>query len=108
MENNITLDWMPSAFDDKFPETEISVHQVLVFQALRSNNAWMTATEIAEAAKIAPRTARHHAAALVKLGILECARVFPAHRYRFTRRADRRMKPYLDQIAKAVEVFNLK
>lgn len=86
---------------------EVSVHQVKIFEFVRAHGSWLTAREIAKGAAVAERTARHHAFLLVKLGIFDQAEVFPAHRYRFSEKAEKRNKGYLIRLAKAKEVFGV-
>lgn len=86
---------------------EISLHEVKAFLALRSASDWITSKDIAERAGIAPRTARLHALRLVRLGIVDQAEVFPAHRYRLASNARNRNVNYLQRLEQACEVFGL-
>lgn len=61
--------------------TEISSHEVRVFQVLRRDR-WATVREIAAAAEVARRTAHLHLQHFVKLGLAEKVKVFPGHGYR--------------------------
>jgi len=54
-----------------------------------------------EPTHVAPRTARAHPKALVDLGILGQAEVFPAHRYRMSEHAMTRNKMYMIRLKKA-------
>ncbi len=87
---------------------EVSSHEVRLYRAAKASGAtWLTSQDLAQAAGVASRTARAHAAKLVKLGILDLAEVFPAHRYRFSDKADKRNQAYIHRLDKAAEVFGL-
>ncbi len=87
---------------------EVSRHEVAVYQTLaRHMDTWLTSVEIAQAAEVAPRTARAHALKLVQLGLLDQAEVFPAHRYRLSEYASNRNRGYVDRITRAAEVFGI-
>lgn len=86
---------------------EISVHQARIFSTLKGNAGWMTADEVAEAAKVAGRTARAHLLRFVQAGIADQAEVFPSHRYRFSGLADKRHKTFVERIERACEIFGL-
>ena len=87
-------------------KSEISQHEVSVYrQLLERPEQWMTAKEIAEAAQVAPRTARAHCLKLVRLGVLDQAELFPQHRYRFSKLAAKRNVAYLQRLKFAAEVF---
>lgn len=85
-------------------KTEISVHEVRVYLALIRSNQWMSAKEIADAAKVAQRTARAHAHKLAKLGLLDTAEIFPGHRYRMSQHASKRNAAYVARLNAAVDV----
>jgi DNA-binding IclR family transcriptional regulator len=85
---------------------ELSQHQLRVFEYVKAaGGKWVTANDIALGAKVAPRTARAHALALVKLGIFDQAEVFPAHRYRLSAFAAKRNRAYMTRLAEAAQVF---
>lgn len=84
---------------------EISIHQIKVVEFVRENGGWVTSKEIAAGAGVAERTARHHALALVNLGIFDQAEVFPAHRYRISEKAEKRNKAYWLRLESARSVF---
>ena len=88
---------------------EISLHRLRVLLYLEKADGWRTNAEIAKSASVAPRTARAraHTKALVDLGILGQAEVFPAHRYRISEHAMTRNKMYMIRLKKAAEVFGL-
>jgi DNA-binding CsgD family transcriptional regulator len=86
---------------------EISVHEVRVYEVLRTAASWLSSKDIALWAKVAPRTARHHALRLVRLGVVDRAEVFPAHRYRLSDFADKRNRGYVDRLHRAAEVLEI-
>ena len=87
---------------------EVSIHQVLVFRAL-STDRWRTSREVGEllAGKVGDRTVRAHLLALVRLGLVEQAEVFPGHRYRLAEKAKQRNGGYLARLERAAEVFGI-
>ena len=87
-------------------KSEVSAHEVRVYLELAKGN-WITAQQIAEAAHVAPRTARAHALKLVQLGLADQAEVFPAHHYRLSGHAANRNRGYVDRIARAAEVLGI-
>lgn len=88
---------------------EISIHEVKVYLALRSRrDQWMSNGEIAHLLDgVAPRTVRAHTSKLVQAGIIDQAEVFPAHRYRWSDKAERRNTGYALRLQRAAEVFGL-
>lgn len=86
---------------------EISIHQVRIVDFVRENGSWVTAKEIAAGAEVAERTARHHALSLVNLGIFDQAEVFPAHRYKYSDKAEKRNKAYCLRLESARSVFGM-
>ena len=86
---------------------EVSLHQLKVYLFARDKGSWVTAREIAEGAGVADRTARHHALTLVKLGVFDQAEVFPAHRYRYSEKANKRNKAYMLRLEGAREAFGV-
>jgi len=87
---------------------EISIHQARLFIAARgASEEWLTANQLAEKARVAPRTARQHAKRLVDLGILDMAEVFPGHRYKFNEIAEKRNKAYMLRLERAIEALGL-
>lgn len=89
-------------------EDRISEHEVrllLVFE--HDRDRWLTNGELAETAKVSPRTARNHTARLAELGVLEVERVFPSNKYRLAAKPGRPAQDYLERWRKAREVFGL-
>lgn len=86
---------------------EISLHEARLFLELKKANNWKTSKELATLAKISDRTARAHLLRFSRIGILDCAEVYPGHRYKLAKKADKRNSGFLRRIEAAVEVFGL-
>jgi hypothetical protein len=87
---------------------EISVHEARAFVAfLRNRTRWITSKDLAREAAIAERTARAFCTKFVRLGLLDLAEVFPAHKYQIAAKASKRNAAYLGRLQKACEVFGL-
>jgi hypothetical protein len=88
---------------------EISTHEVRVYLALKSMpDKWLTNLEISNLSNgVSPRTVRAHTLRLVKLGILDQAEVFPAHRYKFSAKGDKRNRAYTIRLDQAAEIMGL-
>lgn len=90
--------------------SEISRHELLIYKAFVDNkDKWLTNQGIAEmlTGSVAIRTVRLHTLRLVKLGILDLAEVFPAHRFKASIKAHRRNLNYVTRLKKALEVFGM-
>ncbi len=85
--------------------SEISQHQLRVFQFVKGKSGWVSSREIATGADVAERTARAHALRFVRLGVFDQAEVFPAHRYRLSALADKRNKALIQRLDVAASVF---
>ena len=89
-------------------KSEVSIHEVKLFRALEmSKEQWKTSKDLAAAAGINERTARLHCYRLSKLGLVDTAEVFPAHRYRLAPKADKRNAGYINRLRSACEVFSM-
>jgi hypothetical protein len=87
---------------------EISHHECRFFVVLKKNkDKWMSHKELATEAKISERTARAYTLKFVKLGLLDVAEVFPAHRYRYAEKASKRNTGYVDRLERVCEVFGI-
>jgi hypothetical protein len=87
--------------------SEISRHEIEVFRILKQGG-WFTNAQIAEQAdSVAPRTVRAITLKLVRLGLVDQAEVFPAHRFRLSDVADKRNRGYFDRLVRAAEVFGI-
>ena len=85
----------------------MSIQQVRIFRYIQQAQGWVTARDIAKGADVAERTARSHAFRLVRMGILDEARVFPGHRYRLADKTDQQNSDYLQQLEETCKVFDL-
>ena len=85
--------------------SEVSLHLVKVYMFLKGRIDWVTSKDVAQGAHIAERTARHHLLKLVRLGIVDQAEVFPAHRYHLSRLAEKRNKSFVQRLEQAKEIF---
>lgn len=72
---------------------QVSTQFVAVYQVLASASGWLTNTEIAQQARVEPRTTRAHTACLASLGIVDKAEVFGGYRFRL------RQSPALEALA---------
>lgn len=88
---------------------EVSLHEVRVFKVLQSaGSVWLSNRDIADRVEgVMPRTVRAHTLKLVKLGLVDQAEVFPAHRYRLAATAAKRNRAYMQRIEAAASVFGL-
>lgn len=87
---------------------EISIHEARAYLAiLQSGPTWITNKEIADAAKISGRTARAYSLKWKRLGIVDIAEVFPAHRCRLAEKANKRNAGYIQRLDHACGVFGL-
>jgi prophage antirepressor-like protein len=76
---------------DFVEKAEVSLHALRVFQLLKdSPQRWWEAAEIAQAARVAPRTARFYAHYFTNGGIVDQLETFPRHRYRYSDLAEKR------------------
>ena len=89
-------------------KNEVSIHEAKLFRALEKGRAeWATSKDLAKAAGINDRTARAHCYKLAKIGLLDTAEVFPAHRYKLAEKAEKRNAGYFTRLRMACEVFSL-
>lgn len=87
---------------------EISIHEARLYRVFtKDESAWLTNRDVAKASQISERTARLHTLRLVKLGILDLAEVFPAHRFRISQMAEKRNRAYLQRLNNACSVFGI-
>jgi len=88
---------------------EISLHEVKVYRAFVADKArWFTVNDIVSATdKVAHRTVTHHVRRLLGLGLLDMAEVFPAHKYRWAEKADKRNLAYVLRLQRAESAFGL-
>ncbi len=87
---------------------EVSVHEARVYATfLAEPGEWLTARDVSTKAKVAERTARAHCLKLVRLGVLDQAEVFPAHRYRLAGKGAQRNVGYHQRLTQVLEIFGL-
>jgi predicted DNA-binding transcriptional regulator len=87
---------------------KISPHEVRVYQTLLTYPAeWMTNREIAAAANVKERTARHHTFLFVAFGIADVEPVFPGYKYRLADKVEKRNCEYFAKLEKAFKVLKL-
>jgi DNA-binding IclR family transcriptional regulator len=84
--------------------TQISAHQIRIFDFVSTADCWVTSGEIAERAAVSQRTARALARKLVRLGVFQQAAVFPGHRYRL---AVQPARDHLERIKAARQALNI-
>lgn len=103
------MGWLLVACLGHMERNEISRQEVEVFRALIiQSGIWQTNAEIANACSgVAPRTVRAMTLKFVKLGIVDQAEVFPAHRFRLSIKADKRNRGYVDRLRRTAEVFGI-
>ena len=86
---------------------EISAHEVRIYRLMSEAPArWFTAQEVSDEAKVARRTAGLHTLRFSKLGLVDQAEVFPAHRYRWSEFAGKRNKSYLQRLDAAADIID--
>src|ERR1700691_4421040 len=85
---------------------EISHSEVKIYSLLSTMKRWMTNEEISEALTMPKRTVRMHTLRFVKLGLIDQAELFPAHRYRWSEKAGKRNVSYLQRLEGAKEIFD--
>ncbi len=89
------------------PETQISLHEIRVYEAVRRHTGWLTAREIAVAADVADRTSRHHAGRLGEAGVFEVGKVFGGYRYRIASHQTDGGKLHLAALEEAKRIFGV-
>lgn len=90
----------------KFNEkSEVSLHMVKVWYFMKDNGLWTTNKEIAEGVKFAESTVRSHTRHLVEAGIIDQMEVFPQHRFRISKMADKRNINFVQRIEATYEIF---
>jgi predicted ArsR family transcriptional regulator len=83
----------------------VSRHEVQVFLAV--GQSWTTSHEVAEKARVASVTARHHLLKLADRGLIERLEVFPGYRYRTVQNGQPRKQAYLQRLEDAAAAFGL-
>lgn len=91
----------------KFNEkSEISLHLVKVFKAIKdADGKWVTNKEVSAMIKMPLRTVASHTLHLSDAGMINQAEVFPAHKFQFSGKADKRNKAFYERVIRAMEIF---
>lgn len=89
----------------KWKSDQPSLHEVRVYEALRSNGGWMTARAVAAAGDVVDRTSRAHCAALAEDGVVEVAKVFGGYRYRIRSEPDDHGRERVRQLEEAKRIL---
>lgn len=89
-------------------QNEISLHEIKIYRALHDRpEQWLTNDEILQlVGDMSGRTVRAKTSKFVALGMVDVAEVFPAHRYRWSKKAKQRNAAYLQRLQHADEVFH--
>lgn len=88
--------------------TQVSAHEIRVFEYIKESSGWVTNKEIAEHANVSERTARQKTKKLVELGLLNVESTFPGYRYQLSEFARNRNHAYVIRLYKAKEALGLK
>ena len=88
-------------------KNEISLQEVKVYTALiAAKGKWLTNAEICKQVDgVSLRTVRAVTLKFTKLNLIDLAEVFPAHRYRWAAKAEKRNASYALRLQQAAEVF---
>jgi hypothetical protein len=90
-------------------KNEISFQEVQVYAALaEAKGKWLTNAEICKQVdNVSARTVRAVTLKFTRLGLVDLAEVFPAHRYRWSEKAGKRNASYTLRLQNAREVFGV-
>jgi DNA-binding transcriptional ArsR family regulator len=66
------------------PNNKITPHLLRLLSLFETSEGWLSTARIAEGAKISLSTARHHAVALYRMGILEREQLYPEFYYKLS------------------------
>lgn len=86
-------------------KSEISLHLVKIWYFLKNRKTWTTNDEIAKNVKFSERTVRMHTLYLVKSGLLDQVEVYPKHRFRISKKADKRNLNFIERLESALAIF---
>lgn len=88
------------------PGDLISLHEVKLLLVFKNQpDRWFDNAQVADAAKISPRTARLHTSRLADLGVLDVERVFPASKFKLAGKPSEAGSTYLARWEKAREAL---
>ncbi len=85
--------------------SEISLHQLRVFEFVRDAQKWVSIKDIVGATGSARKTVDIHCRRFVNLGIFDQVEVWPGHRYRVAELAGKRNAAIMERLRKAREAF---
>jgi hypothetical protein len=85
--------------------TEVSLHQLRIFEFVRDAGRWVSLKDIVAGTAAARKTADVHCRRFVNLGIFDLAEVWPGHRYRLSELAEKRKAAIIERMRKAREAF---
>jgi predicted transcriptional regulator of viral defense system len=93
----------------KMEKNEVSIQEARLFKHMNKigQSKWVTSKDAAKDSGVNARTARMLLLKLTRMGILECAEVFPAHRYRMAEKAGKRNGGYVTRLEQVCEIFGL-
>jgi hypothetical protein len=87
--------------------TEISIHQLKIFEFVRDAPGWVSIKDISTGTSSARKTVDVHCRRFVSLGVFDQAEVWPGHRYRVSEMASKRNGSIMERLRKAAEVFGI-
>jgi prophage antirepressor-like protein len=87
--------------------TDISVHRVRCYFALKQAGHWMTNEDIAKAAKVSKRTARHYTKLFCEERIVDRLRLSPGHQFKMADDAGKANERFIRETELAASVFGL-
>lgn len=87
--------------------SEISLQQVKIYDFVKGAKGWVSSKDIVKATDCARETVGVHCRKFVSLGVFDQAEVWPGHRYRVAKLADKRNKSIVKRLEDAKAVFGL-
>ena len=88
---------------------QVSIQEVRIFVFLEASpGLWLTNKAIAAAnTEVAPRSVRAYTAKFVKLGLVDQAELFLGYQYRWSEKAAKRNRAYLQRLQEAAKIFGV-
>ncbi len=87
-------------------QNTISLQEVRVYRVLRAQpETWFTNIELHEHVKASDRTVRAMTLKFMRLGLVDLMELFPGYRYRWSEKAAKRNRTYLDRLEAAAEIL---
>lgn len=87
--------------------SEISVHQIAVYDFVKSAGRWVSMKDIISGTGVKRETVGNHCRRFVKLGIFDQAEVWPGHRFRFAELAEKRNPAIIARVFAARNALNM-